>query len=366
MAFAICVIMGHYTTCYENEVLKYSWHGWISVEFFFILSGFLMAAYCARLPEYRHGLHAEDEPVYAATWKFMKRKIAAISPVYYLALFLTVVHQIWVTDLFSQNIRDIRNFFAGLTASILILPSQGLRETCAVAYSWYIGSMLWALLAIFPLLYILRKNFSLIIAPLLTIAFCCYAMQKHGNLWILREEWLGFCWPQLLRAGANISLGCISFEISTLLRKRFEGRLTKVGRSLFTGFSIILLCFPIFWIINGVAGKPQFCVIVMMALGIAISFSGLDNMYKLAEMKWSRTLFGFLGNLSLPIYLGQGIVSKIFPAELPAEEHGIYLFLVGCFIMAIILQYGGKCLTVSLKMMRKFLGRLCISEKYNL
>lgn len=354
--FSVAVVVAHYKTSYDNELLAGKWNGHIAVEFFFVLSGVLMGAYCTKVSE-------QNDPVHRATWIFIRKKLAGIAPVYYCTLMIFVIEYVIGHNLTFDKLVE---FISRLLPSILFLPSQGLEESCTITFSWYIGSMVVAMLVIFPLLYRWKKTFSLVVAPVLVLFYCQYAIQTYGKLFLLQQDWLGVCWPHLLRAGAEMCLGCTAFEAAVLLRARFSGRLTAAGRTLATLTSAGLLLLPFPWLVRGISGYSHPCVLLMFALGIAVTFSGVDNMGRLGEIKWIRTILAFLGQLSLALYLGQGIVIKFFPDHLPARPYGIYLYLMACFVVAVILFYGGKLLTLLGHGLFVFLTELCVSENNGL
>lgn len=351
--FSSIVVITHYGSYYPDNRLFLKWQGWFSVEFFFILSGFLLASYCSRIEN--------RGEVWKETWQYMGRKVKALSPVYYTALIVSAAHYILKNNLLD-NIRKLDHFFIQLVPSLLIIPSNALSESTNIPYSWYIGTMMIGMLILFPLVYRLQKNFSLIVAPLVLYFYCAYALHTHGSLWLLTQEWLGICWPQLLRGIAEMSLGCTAFEISRMLSKRYGGRLTNAGRVAFTFLSVVLFAIPIFWMLVGIPGTIQLGALLMLAFGTAVSFSGLDRMNAIANAP--TLIFLFLGKLSLPLYLGQGLVQYWFPVSLTVRIRGSIIYYMACILMAVTLYYAAQLNAGIIKMLCRKVHSVCVVRNH--
>lgn len=345
--FTVCVIIAHYKGRYPDAPLAGNWNGHIGVEFFFVLSGFLMAAYCAK--------KENGQPVWQATWTFMGRKVSAIAPVYYTALLVVVVRHLALTQ---QKGMYLRTYLTRLLAPLLFLPEQGFHESSNIPFSWYIGAMMLAMLVLFPFLYRWRRTFCRVAAPIIVIFFCVHAMQTYEKLFLLHQEWLGFFFHSFLRAVGELSMGCFAYEISLCLQARYGGRMTAVGRTGFTLLNVVLFALPIWWLAKALGGLSHPFVLCMFALGIAISFSGLD--YTGSLHPTLDALFGWMGKISLPLYLGQGIVMYYFPQSLVPTSQGIWCFLAACFAMAIALMLLSKLLVLICRTAVKLTTRVCI------
>ncbi len=186
--FTLAVVAAHYISSLSLSaaVAPYLRNGHIGVEFFFTLTGCLMAASADRAAQRA----APERPDIAGeTARFMQRKFLTVAPVWY-----TVLLALAVTTA-VENRLSLSAVIGRLQESVpsfLMLSGMGLGEKLSIPFSWYICVMMVALLILFPLVLADRRRFTAA-APLLLIAYCAFAMQLKGGLMLLREEWYGFC-----------------------------------------------------------------------------------------------------------------------------------------------------------------------------
>lgn len=344
--FTLCVIFAHFKSQYENVALLGRWNGHISVEFFFVLSGFLMVA--------RAEKNSTEEPIWKKTLDFLHRKISSLAPVYYTTLLFVVI--LYLSNS-QMTVTNLRTYLTRLVPSLLFLSSQGLEESTSIPFSWYICSMLLAMFIIYPVLIILKRNYTCILAPLISIFICAFAMQQYGKLFMLQQDWFVFFYPSLLRAILGINVGCIAYEISSHLKKTYSSKMTKVGRCFFTAITICMFLFPILWIIKGLDGRSHLCVLLMFGLGVAFCFSRLG--FNLI----GGQLTDFIGKFCLPLYLGQGLTMKLFPTYLASEWFGAVLYLLACFIVAFGLLFASKAFTIFGVHVQKTVKKICFVDK---
>lgn len=261
--FTICVIVAHLRSSYDG--FHFSWNGHIAVEFFFVLSGYLMTFQCYK---------DDNTDLATSTWRFMRRKIAGIAPVWYTVLAIMLI--IYFVSRSITGFSNISTFITRLVPTALFLSSYGMQEIISIPFSWYIPVMLVSMLILYPVVKTWKTKFTRIVAPLIVLFFCSWAMITKGKLFMLKEELIGFVYPQQIRGLAELCMGCVAYELSCLIKQKFANRLTISGRVLASIISVSMLTLPIVWLILGLHGSSHTTVLLMFAIGVAVSFSGTD------------------------------------------------------------------------------------------
>lgn len=167
--FTLCVIFAHFKSQYENVALLGRWNGHISVEFFFVLSGFLMVA--------RAEKNSTEEPIWKKTLDFLHRKISSLAQVYYTTLLFVVI--LYLSNS-QMTVTNLRTYLTRLVPSLLFLSSQGLEESTSIPFSWYICSMLLAMFIIYPVLIIIKAKLYLYTCSFDFDIYLCFC---HAAIW---------------------------------------------------------------------------------------------------------------------------------------------------------------------------------------
>ena len=153
LLFCIVVISFHsgYFIQSENGYFK---GGSIAVDFFFVVSGVMMARNAAK--------KAYEENLGIDTFEFMKKKILRFMPDIYVAWVIAFVVKHWHFVSWKQVVKDL---FASIW-ELLFLTNTGI-----VGYSpndasylsndatWYISAMILSMLLLWPLLRKYKENF---------------------------------------------------------------------------------------------------------------------------------------------------------------------------------------------------------------
>ena len=334
LLFAAVVVLFHASVLRQPEGFFIMPKGYIGVEFFFLLSGFLMARSAAE--SYSQN---KETPVGAATVHFIKRKVLSFYPYYLFAFF--------VTFLIYPNI------FKGPLNSFLLRCEEALWELLLVkrvgvgngvwlnGATWYLSAMVFCMFLIYPLLYKTRDIFVHIIAPVLVV-FILGLLYAEGGLSIT-GKWFPQHYRSLLRAFAELSMGCVCFEICCNLQKQIPGT-TK--RMLFTIAELLCyltaLAFAAFW--KGDMRMDYF-ILLVLAVGITISFSGLSYFYE----KKAGAFTGFWGKYSLCLYLCHRgwcwFLKNKIPRGGDTGKLFLYVLLSTCTALACMITVDGiKCI----------------------
>lgn len=309
--FSMMIVVYHFFTTVK---LKYFARGDLGVEFFFIVSGYLMAKNANKIE------NIENKDVGKTTWSYIWKKIKAmfpyILPAYIISIF---VKSSFRTFKLYQYIRSIWN--------ILLLDMSGIVTTYMLGQTWYISAMLISMLILYPLILKYKKNFTYLIAPIIVLFVGGYISHTYGNLagvW----TWSGVIYKGLLRALFEITIGVIAYEVSGKIQKL---NFTKIGSVILNLIEIIGFI-AVFIIGYSQSKNYDFIAVGFMTISIIIAFSEKTVLFKYANNK----IFYYLEKLSLPIYLNhiwiKDLIVKFTDWIIPVK-------LMACIIFTIIISW---------------------------
>lgn len=213
--FSVLIVVFHGKNLAEAGEWKFL-GGSIGVEFFFIVSGILMANSSIKVREQELSLGQD-------TFQFMKRKVLGIMPNIYVA---------WIIAFLVEH---IGNFSIGKMVKdaitsvweLLFVTETGLMGYRANAVCWYISAMLIAMLILYPLMKKYKDTFFYIIAPLIVIFVMGITYQQWNNLRV-PHAWNGWAFKSLIRAVMGITIGCLCYKISVYIRGMKYTKLSEV------------------------------------------------------------------------------------------------------------------------------------------
>lgn len=280
--FCLMIVVFHAGEFYSNKSVIWFANGSIAVEFFFIVSGYLMAKSAMNEPK------KTNEATGKKTFDYIFRKIKSLFPYILIAYIIDCVLR------YMAGAHTIR-FFVRSIYDLLLLNMTGLKTTKLIAHTWYISAMLICMALIYPQIKKYGKNYFYWIAPLSVILIAGWLNYNYGNL---RNPtlWVGFTYKGVVRGYFEICLGTILYPLAQKLNKI---DFTTFGQVFITGVEIIGFITP-FVISHFIKGQVYDYVLVsIIALSILLAFSEKTLEFKLFNNK----LFYTLEKLSLTVYL---------------------------------------------------------------
>lgn len=263
--------------------------GYLTVDFFFILSGFWLMRY------YEKDSTENKKPALAAV-QYTEKRYFRLLPNYLFAFFLGLGISVcmWYGGASIRMIGD--NLW-----ELLMMESFGITENLMVGPGWYCSAMLIAGFCIYCLLAKNKEVYTCVIAPISFFVIFAWMSQRFGNL----NRWTQFdtliC-TGTLRGFAEIGLGCISYQIYILLRKKNTG-----NKAVNTIFELSCFSFIAYVIFKVGPSKLDFvCVLLMAALIISL-FLERSLWFRILDNRLSR----FLGSISIGIYLNHLMLWKV-------------------------------------------------------
>ena len=220
--FSIVIVLYHYGLWFDG--------GYIVVEGFFMITGFLMMGALYR---------KKDVPDTApdSTAKFVFRKYKAIFlPLLFSAISGYLIYELLI---FEHTAKLALKQLPYMLFEVFPLQMAGFDTFCATGVSWYLSAMLLGLAILYPFAKRNPEGFAYTVCPplvLLVYGFLCvqYHQLDVNSHWIL-----GVLNAGVLRAMAGIAAGCFLYAL--VLRAKTE--LTLKARACYTVLELAALCY---------------------------------------------------------------------------------------------------------------------------
>lgn len=284
--FAIIVLI-HHTRYVVGDKKSLFLGGSLAVEFYFLVSGYLMMASIQKITERKMSLGAE-------TGAFLWKKYKSFCPEIIIAYIIAFV----VTYLGGKT-----GFFKLLATSfsdVLLIGMTGLRIKPVNGAIWYLSSMLLSMAILYPLLRKFGDTALHVIIPvgsLLLLGWFCGSGDSPRN----PTSWIGWTYRGNLRALAELGIGVCLYPIVEKMKKI---DFTIFGRILLTIAEYACYAAVILYMYHEKASRMDYFFILIFALGLIISFSqkGIDTALFDGRFSW-------LGRYSFPVYLSHHFYS---------------------------------------------------------
>lgn len=287
--FAVVIVFFHGKNLTDGESYAFL-GGSIGVEFFFIVSGVLMANSAQRMSEGQENITLGQD-----TFRFIKKKILGLMPEIYFAWIIAFL----VKHIGEFSIKGMMKDAIESIGELLFLTESGFMGYRANTVCWYISAMLLAMLILYPLMRKYKDSFFYIIAPILAIFLFGITYQNWNSL-RAPHVWLGYCYKSIVRATMCITIGCICFKISQNMRKITYTSFAKVLWTIveWGGYGAVLL-----WSYKHGGGKEDWLLVICMSIAIICSFAQTS----ITDAFFSRyRIFNWLGEFSFSLFLGHG------------------------------------------------------------
>lgn len=292
LRFLMCLVI---TLMHTKEFIsKSSQHiairGYLAVEFFFLVSGYLMMQHIFKKEESNKDLGKD-------TWSFIANKIKSMIPNYYVSFFIATVIVVvnWIIN--KKKYVDILKHLLETVWELLFLNMAGFGDFRGNGVDWYISAMLISMLVLYP---IARKNKNLfvhVIAPIIALSGLSYLYLETGFLGGVRDELFGgVLLKGMLRGFSEICLGATLYGFSMKIQEYNFKNSTKKFFSLLE-LLLYLLIFVLLIFIR--SSEYEFLTLLLISFAVTMSFSRISYF----ENRFDNDINMFLGKISFDIYL---------------------------------------------------------------
>lgn len=281
---ALFVVIYHYHIFleYPDPIGTFFNHGYLSVDLFFVLSGFVMSMTYGRL-----FVNGFTWPAFAT---FMGRRFARVYPLY---IFVTLL-VIFMMAFFSveYGVKEVPLTWSNILSHILMVQAWGVSKSF-VGPAWSISTE-WAAYLVFPLLAYLALYKSAMLAAIMGI-ISFFVLSPWG----LQSFYTGFRGvldfsdgaelSPLIRCICGFSLGMLAYRVATEWDAGTAFLRKNASALLLTGALFILLLIP----------RTDIAIVALFPL-LIISISTDDN--KVAKFIGWSPVYG-LGVISYSLYM---------------------------------------------------------------
>ena len=321
---------------FHGKPVTFFMHGNIAVEFFFLVTGLLMARSVYRRKLQEGERRRTDgtgvltgRGLLQETLQYTEHKARAILPFYLTACALTPL-----VRLATDRTLSIEYFLLRMP-SLLFLQRIGLGKPF-IGCTWYLSSMFLALLFAYPLCRRFYRSYTRLAGPLLGGILLWAIIAKTGSLGDI-DDWFYITYKTNVRAFAEISLGAFSFECSRFLQGRVHAVWCRVLLSLAAAGALVL---SVVYMCSAMSGIYALPVVGLFFLAVTIVFSG-EGILSHAGC-FQHPFFAMLGAISLPMYVSQTLFRRMIPYWFPksAQWTQCALIYLSILLFALVLQGG--------------------------
>lgn len=309
--FSIIILLRHASNLLGKNLVFPG--GAFAVEFFFLVSGYLMMASIEKVCE------KGTENLGRETVCFLKRKVRSLFPEVVLAFVIGFI----VCALTNRwGWPEIAGKFMKSTFEVLLVQRTGVGSNQINNVVWYIQSMLLCMAILYPLIRKfpdMMKHIGLLLIALLLLG---YLEKNEANL-RTPSKWLGWTYKGNVRAMAELCLGAACYSVVDYLRKL---NLTKLAKVLLT--VVKWICWiPVLAYMWDSKWKYDLFMLGIMCIAVMLAFSCQCVDVSLYQNK----IVAWLGAFSLPIYLSHFFYACCLPLVLP--ENMRYRYMLLCYVL---------------------------------
>lgn len=254
-------------------------YGCFAVEFYFIVTGYLMMRSI--------DIKTNKTNAGISTLEFLKNKLKPIFP-YILVSFIIGSVALFKGRLISDKILFSNSFIL----EILQLGVIGIDYYVNNA-TWYISAMLIALFVLYPIAIKTKKNYPTLIAPLILLLFLILKFSLDINILDPISK-TNFGLNGLYRAFIYIPLGNILYKLTKKIKKCNFTNFGKIILTIIELTSYIVVILAMHYNLFG-----DVLISILIAIAVMISFSSKSYTYKYLNFK----IFEKLGKFGFIMYL---------------------------------------------------------------
>ena len=300
--FAIIVCLLHFRNYGDfGKAPTAFFGGYLAVDFFFIVSGcFLMQQWVNE--------QKQNTTISAgfSTWCFFKSRFLRLWPEFFLAFSSLAIL------LLCLNTTNFKDILINSFWEILLLRQSGIGSGINGIF-WFVSALILGSAVVWFLLCKFKDDYIYFGIPVIFFLVNAYFYQKYGYVDLTSSQSSFIINDGLLRAIAEIGLGCICYKTAVYLMEKLHGR--------FTGWrtiaEVLLLCLTVFIMWRTRRDAKDFIMLAVMAVFIILVMQNDSYLSKLLNNKLSL----LLGSISYGMFLNQRFFILLISTYWPDREY---------------------------------------------
>ena len=278
--FTIIIVFYHLDNLIDNPADRITKCGYIAVEFFFIVSGYLLMKKADKVSCANGG-----GSVFKENLQMIKHKWLSFFPFLLLSIVMAILFWCYKTDFTA---RTFSWYVIHTLTDLFPLQFLGFNGSFPTGVAWYLSVLLFLSFVFFPILVKYKDKFIPYFAPIImfgTYGYICYV--SNGTICSI-TVWTGVTVLGMLRGVGDMILGFIAYYFT----KKLDGVERSVSQKVWITVAecfcyISVIVFVFFY---GQADSMDFYIILLLFIAISISFSKQSYLGKIFNAK----ICGFL------------------------------------------------------------------------
>ena len=316
MRITVAIIIVNFHSLYCPGALHVLPGGAVGVEFFFLLSGYLMARHIRQQVD---GGQTSLSSLGGETLGYLWRRLRSFWPELLVSSLIGLAVFAWGHHFAVRpTLTMARDTVLG---NILLLHMAGLAEAGVNSPAWYLSTLMAGSALLYP---VLRRFGNSILVPLAACFLLGYIMKEDPDSskagFAMVRNWMGWTYKGNIRGVAELAIGASLYPLAQMLAAMRMPRLVRAWLMLVKwacyGVMLIYCAHPV--------GSWMPFVLVTLACALVLNASRVctdADWYQYGCIMW-------LGRFSLPLYLSHIFWSRNLDAVLPCYTTGIGKLLV--------------------------------------
>ena len=296
--YSLLVLGYHVQMSYSDEKIDPFENGALAVEFYFLLSGYFLARSLEKLTR------DEKTSFIKKYYLFMKNKITALLNVHLLSIIVVIII---IACFDTKNFKDI--FLPGIPSIFLvhmIIVWSGDFDKALIVPEWYLSAMLICMLFMVPIFLLFSKILRGIYITIILVGIVIIITLISGfaTSWALNNNII-----YDIRAWGEMCVGMFSYYLSIYVKSNNYGDKTMI---FFKVLEIFSYCLPVILGIVPINSNNQaYLMVVTMICVFCAVFITFAEKGNIIENQKVNAVFGYLGSISLPIYLFHPVIIRL-------------------------------------------------------
>ena len=328
--FAFIVLL-HHSRYLLGDDNCYFLGGSLGVEFFFIVSGYLMMNTVDRIVSSKnYNTIPVDKNLANETSSFIKKKVQAILPQFPIAwfiglLFVIILNHMTIVDAFEEFKQDFWE--------LSLLKMTGIYYGGLDGVMWYISSMLICMTILYPLLRRFPHMMRKIWCPFLALMFLGMMCILDGHPRNPTKVY-SIIYKGNIRAFAEICIGIWSYDI---VRKIKSVNWSKLAEFIFEILQLAGYGMAIIYMYSDKPGKDDYFFLMVLSISVILSFAQVGILSDAFNNRFSMILGRFSAAMYFShLYYAQNL--NLILEDSFSKQEKTLIYIACSFVTALVVE----------------------------